>query len=584
MVAQVVSTVGIPMGDGPLMSASPENPAGFFERIDLMEVNDQLLRDLGGAWYAPPAVTPETWASLDNNKLSYFRNSIDLLKSPENAWFIKDPRLSLIIPIWDRLALQALPAIFVIRNPTSVAQSLHLRNGFSYRKGLSLWWAYNAAIISELANREFLVIDYDTALRQKTDTVAGLFAFTLEVSSYLPNSITSSTLKENSWTSTEQVDFTIKQKQASKVMQRELTRNRAVRKLPGVASEQLRETLEMYQILKEEHGYQNSDIANLEIPDWVHEELHNSRIDYRNRLVIDDLTDRIAVANIEINTLKESIPEKNPNEDGQLHSNLEQIATLESERNQLDIQLAAIQSEIQLKNDELAAAHTIAQAHIVNFNRLGQKLFQFEVERNSAQSQVLSLHAELEDLRIKFDRALSATNEKTEEALSLHKKLETLESDWSRAESRVLELHTELLETRDKLKDTLSESANKTSRLQHLSKALSDLENAHSKIHLVNSSSSKSLIRAQSALSAITKELVQVTTQLYSSQAENALLNEKISELNNELAQQLLISKNLEKQLMVTLRSLQLYLSELQRIRGSRMYKFVSFVWQIRSK
>ena len=129
MIAGLLSKLEIPMGEGAVMNAAPENPEGFFERIDVMQLNDSVLKRLGGSWQAPPNLGPESWFSIDQNALAHYRSSIDLFSGRFNSWFVKDPRISLILPIWDRLALTNLSLIFAVRNPQSVAQSLHLRNG-----------------------------------------------------------------------------------------------------------------------------------------------------------------------------------------------------------------------------------------------------------------------------------------------------------------------------------------------------------------------------------------------------------------------------------------------------------------------
>jgi hypothetical protein len=58
-VARVVKALGFESG-GELMEAAPDNPRGFFEREDVMNINDRWLSSLGGSWWAPPLTSQAT--------------------------------------------------------------------------------------------------------------------------------------------------------------------------------------------------------------------------------------------------------------------------------------------------------------------------------------------------------------------------------------------------------------------------------------------------------------------------------------------------------------------------------------------
>ena len=55
-VANVLRSAGVfGWDDEDAMAASPENPDGYGERRDVMELNEQLLGVLGWGWDSPPA-------------------------------------------------------------------------------------------------------------------------------------------------------------------------------------------------------------------------------------------------------------------------------------------------------------------------------------------------------------------------------------------------------------------------------------------------------------------------------------------------------------------------------------------------
>ena len=580
MVAQVAATVGIPMGDGPIMTATPENPAGFFERFDLMEINDQLLKDLGGAWYAPPAVSAETWTNLDQHKLTYLRNSVDLLKSPDNPWFIKDPRLSLLIPIWDRLALQALPIVFAVRNPTSVAQSLHLRNGFTHRRGLALWWAYNAAIISELGNRDFLIVDYDTALRHKTDTVSQLFVFASSVTNLSTVGTSQNQLEETSWLETAGIDQALLQRQASKSMSKNLARNRSVRRLTGVAAPQLKETLELYYLLREEHGYQNTEFDPVELPDWVHEELNVSRVDYRNRLVISDLTDRVALANIEINTLKENPPTIINTNEKEIVELTGQLKALDYERSNalaaaelLKQQLDKLESELSQKSNQLQGVQLVANTQSETIVDLEHKLAQYEIERNSAQAKAISLQSELIGLQKKLDAALVLNGNNFEKINQLRTKAIEFEGKWTRAESRIKQLEIELQDNKKSLEAEIVNTIKKSTQLDKLRAELVKLEQANSATQTAMSANHFELANSKLALHSLSNELAEITAELRAAEVENVKLVWKSKAI-----------ANLERQLLIEVHNTKNLYGELTSIRGSKAFKLATIIWRWRAK
>src|SRR4051794_11946788 len=122
--------------DEDAMVPSPENPDGYGERRDVMELNERLLAELGWGWDAPPA---EPWSQPPAVDLlvEQGRGLVrDKLASNE-PWFIKDPRISLVLPWWRRILLDRFCVVVVFRDPSEVAWSLAVRNAFPPSLGLA---------------------------------------------------------------------------------------------------------------------------------------------------------------------------------------------------------------------------------------------------------------------------------------------------------------------------------------------------------------------------------------------------------------------------------------------------------------
>src|SRR6056297_1209013 len=159
LIARCLDEAGIYGGSSTeMLESQPDNPLGFYERIDLVQANDALLEDAGFSWFAPP-LTP-LLADHDTQK-KQVEMVVDAL-STRGAWarrsndkdeekglvdyttFLKDPRLCLTWPVWQHhLADREVIILFVYRNPVAVAQSLHTRHGFPRSFGLLLWEHYN---------------------------------------------------------------------------------------------------------------------------------------------------------------------------------------------------------------------------------------------------------------------------------------------------------------------------------------------------------------------------------------------------------------------------------------------------------
>ncbi|MEO7066857.1 MAG: glycosyltransferase [Rhodanobacter sp.] len=165
--AGVLGLLGAKLGTR-LMPAAPDNPKGFWENLDAVEIDDHLLRQLGRRWDDVRAM-PHGW--LRNKAAAAARAAITRLVGTEFAgtplWAVKDPRLSRCAPIW----LEALKGVgvrpvflLVIRHPEEVAASLYKRSGESPVVSALLWLRH--IIDAEISTRGFprCMVAYDALL------------------------------------------------------------------------------------------------------------------------------------------------------------------------------------------------------------------------------------------------------------------------------------------------------------------------------------------------------------------------------------------------------------------------------------
>jgi hypothetical protein len=171
-VAGALSVLGVRLGDE-LIQPGVDNPKGFFEDKDIVELNNEMLSYLGKAWFSLFLPSEKDISSLIS--AGYLEKAKALLRSKtSNAQIFgfKDPRVSKLLGFWmhvfNDLCFEV-HYILCVRNPLSVAHSLYTRNKFPIYKGALLWLSYNAAIANALSNEDVLLIDYDRFLHAPID-------------------------------------------------------------------------------------------------------------------------------------------------------------------------------------------------------------------------------------------------------------------------------------------------------------------------------------------------------------------------------------------------------------------------------
>ncbi len=160
MVAKLLSQAGLYLGpDDALMPPASENPEGFFEHLDFVSLNDEVLNEAGAGWDCPPPVTTD-WTDAAFDRHGERARSLAAPLAEQGVWGWKDPRTSLTIPFWES-ALGPLRVVLVVRNPLEVVTSLHRRNGFSIALSLTLWQIYAERVLAATSPDQRFVTHFD---------------------------------------------------------------------------------------------------------------------------------------------------------------------------------------------------------------------------------------------------------------------------------------------------------------------------------------------------------------------------------------------------------------------------------------
>tara|TARA_B100000315_G_scaffold252780_2_gene290275 strand:+ start:7047 stop:7904 length:858 start_codon:yes stop_codon:yes gene_type:complete len=164
MVARLLNLAGLDLGDpAQFLDPQADNPLGFWENREIMDLNDRLLATNGGSWMEPPQ-WKKGWESASDMP-AFREEAAAILRRAYGGreavqWGWKDPRTTLTLPFW-KYVVGSLRLVLVIRNPVDVAQSLAIRHGWSTQFGMLLWKQYMDAAFRYSVGMPMFVTFYD---------------------------------------------------------------------------------------------------------------------------------------------------------------------------------------------------------------------------------------------------------------------------------------------------------------------------------------------------------------------------------------------------------------------------------------
>jgi len=144
LVASMIESVGLHIGDQLYPAAASDNPDGYFEDIDFLEFHENVLIKRGFNYLK----VPDEPIPL-NKKETKFAKRLIAAKLSRSLWGWKDPRTSLFLYFWHDL-LPSAKFLFVYRHPLEVLLSLLKRGGLLVNNpvlGLEAWAKYNEKIL-----------------------------------------------------------------------------------------------------------------------------------------------------------------------------------------------------------------------------------------------------------------------------------------------------------------------------------------------------------------------------------------------------------------------------------------------------
>ena len=188
--ARVLNLTGLYFGGENVSNRyNDENPKGFWERRDVRTLNDTILLNANCDW---DCVSAFDLRSVSTEAMTAYQSSaadIVFNMDAHRPWFIKEPRLSILFPVW-RDVLETPVCVHIHRNPLEVAHSLNARNGIPINVGIALWEIYTIRALEASAELPRVLVSYEDMMRNPMPTISFIHDALVEYTSYrlrLPN-------------------------------------------------------------------------------------------------------------------------------------------------------------------------------------------------------------------------------------------------------------------------------------------------------------------------------------------------------------------------------------------------------------
>ena len=182
MVARGLHALGANLG-GPLeIKPHPANPHGHWEHAEVWRTQEDLLESFGRNWACSSGPLPAEWLDWPESLavIERFCSIAEAELRRHGHWVVKDPRSSLLIPLWKKVAgrLSAeLRVLRMYRPPQDVAASLAVRNQMSLDLAMNIWSHHHRRIDMDTEGLETETFRYDEILDQPLQQFASIARF-----------------------------------------------------------------------------------------------------------------------------------------------------------------------------------------------------------------------------------------------------------------------------------------------------------------------------------------------------------------------------------------------------------------------
>ncbi len=181
----VLNTLGVYLGNNPI-TITPDNPKGFFEEADTLEINKNILREIGGSdtwWYE---TFPEINLTSTNATFHVATIKKHLRKkfAQSHLFAIKDPRISFIFPLYAEACRQLdieIRIIVTLRPYREIQESIKKRNDISFESTYKSTVEHYKKILASTDKYPRITVHYHDLISLPRNTVNSLLRFIPEL-------------------------------------------------------------------------------------------------------------------------------------------------------------------------------------------------------------------------------------------------------------------------------------------------------------------------------------------------------------------------------------------------------------------
>ena len=171
LLGSILNALGVAL-PGPLIPGDLHNPAGYFERSDITALQEELLIDLERWWPSEKGTLPlpQGWLARPRSQraAACLKHLLETDQEQQNGpWAIKDPRSSLLLPLWRQVAAeldQPLRLLLAFRDPAEVVTSLVNRDagatGMTVTRAQALWIRHQQQLLVDAGDLPLHVVSY----------------------------------------------------------------------------------------------------------------------------------------------------------------------------------------------------------------------------------------------------------------------------------------------------------------------------------------------------------------------------------------------------------------------------------------
>src|SRR3989339_1460197 len=177
VLAGTLNIMGADLGKN-ILPPDKSNERGYFENSKIYQINEEILSKLGSSWKSLNELPPE-W--MKNTKYKKKLRTILNKEFGDSDFFvIKDPRLCLLLPIYESVLKEAgIKTFYIIvkRKDIEIAESLKKRDGFSINYSLKLCKRYNYNLQKHISNKEKIILNFEDIINNTEETCMSLKKF-----------------------------------------------------------------------------------------------------------------------------------------------------------------------------------------------------------------------------------------------------------------------------------------------------------------------------------------------------------------------------------------------------------------------